>query len=306
MNIITLTLNPAFDVHCECERFETGRETLADSVLRGIGGKGINISRALLENGTDCTSLVVLGCENADDFLRGMDACGLSARITLTLPGRIRENITIHPASGAETRLSFRGFSADASLLDRAASLIRPDKNTLVTFTGSLPAGVPEESAEVFLQTLEKSGARVVIDSKSVPFAMLRRLKPWLIKPNAEEIAQYLGGERTTDELCEIARRLHTDGIANAMISLGADGAILACEEGVYLAKPPKIDARSTIGAGDSMIAGFLSAMDQPAEKRLRTAIAYGSAACLTEGTNPPKPADIAAILEAVQVDKIQ
>ena len=304
MRIVTLTLSPAFDVHCDVPGFSAERENLVAAYSRGIGGKGINITRALIENGTPNLALVVLGDENADDFRRGMDEVGIADRAEILIKGRIRENFTIHPGENQdETRISFKGFTADASLLDRAYALIAPDADTLVTFTGSLPGGIAADAAEAFLAKLADAGAKLVIDSKSIPLDMMRRLRPWLIKPNAEEIAAYIG-ETDTAGLIAAAKSLHADGIENALISLGADGAVLCCREGTFLAKPPRIDARSTIGAGDSMIAGFIAA-EGDARESLRTAIAWGTAACLTEGTNPPKPADIAEIYKNITVTEV-
>ncbi|MBR6708636.1 MAG: hypothetical protein IKL84_03040, partial [Clostridia bacterium] len=101
--ITTLTLNPAFDVHVGIDEFRAGRENLADSVKRDVGGKGINISRALSANGIENLPLVLLGQENAADFLQGLESVGLRCSV-LECPGRIRENITVHPTTGPETR----------------------------------------------------------------------------------------------------------------------------------------------------------------------------------------------------------
>ena len=108
--ITTLTLNPAFDIHVSIKEFHAGRENLASSVTRDVGGKGIDISRALSENHVPNRALVVLGSENAAEFREGLIREGLDFN-ELLYPGRIRENITIHPLSGDETRLSFKGFS---------------------------------------------------------------------------------------------------------------------------------------------------------------------------------------------------
>ncbi|MBQ5819722.1 MAG: 1-phosphofructokinase family hexose kinase, partial [Clostridia bacterium] len=129
-------------------------------------------------------------------------------------------------------------------------------------------------------------------------------MKPWLIKPNQEEISAYLGREIDGfDELFSVAKDLHEQGIENVMISLGAQGALLVCSEGTFVARPPKVDALSTIGAGDSSIAGFVSVADKPASTRLRTAVAFGTAACLTPGTRPPRPEDVASILDRITVE---
>ena len=298
--ITTLTLNPAFDVHVNIGKFQVGRENLADTVTRDVGGKGINISRALHENGIASKAVVAVGSENADDFKRGLSRVGLSCEF-IECSGRIRENITVHPEGDTETRLSFRGFSCDDSLLERAAKLI--DTNGIVTFTGSVPDGVGADAVQDFLVRLKELGAKLVVDSKSVSLSMLRKIKPWLIKPNAEECEAYFG-KMTERELYTAALHLHEDGIENVMISLGGDGAILASGGRLYLARAPRITPVSTIGAGDSAIAGFI-ACDGDAAERLRLAVAYGSAACMREGTNPPLKADIERIYREVKVDEV-
>ena len=299
--ITTLTLNPAYDVHANIAKFVPCRENIADSVSRDIGGKGINISRALHKNGTPNTAVVVLGSDNSEDFKKSLAAEGLDCRI-IECKGRIRENITVHPLDSDETRLSFRGFSCDASLLSEVEKYI-PD-NGIITFTGSLPEGISADTAEEFLLRLKESGIKLVIDSKSVTLDMLRRVKPWLIKPNREEIEAYFGGKMSEDELYKKALALNRDGIENVMISLGGDGAVLACDNKLYRAYAPKISVVSTIGAGDSSIAGFIAA-DGSADVRLKNAIAYGSAACLREGTNPPLGDDIESIKKNVTLNTL-
>ncbi len=304
MKIVTLTLNPAFDVHLDIPDFKEGKESLVRSSTRDIGGKGINITRALLAGGVDNRAVVALGNENATEFLHLMDGCGIYDRSVITVGGRIRENITIHPEGSAETRISFKGFFASGELLCDVLELISPDEDTVVTFTGSVPEGISKEQTEAFLVGIKGSGARLVVDSKSVTLDMLKRIKPWLIKPNSEELCAYFGN-LDFEGIVKAAVSLYECGIENALISLGGDGAVLATSEGVFAANPPKIDAVSTIGAGDSMIAGFISSGDASPEKRLATASAYGTAACLTVGTNPPVAADISRLAMETKTEKI-
>lgn len=108
MQILTLTLNPAFDIHCGVKAFIPERENYMRSFRRHIGGKGVNISRALHENGVESTAFVVLGRQNSADFERELSACGIRY-VPVYVNGRIRENITIHPEDAAETRISFEG-----------------------------------------------------------------------------------------------------------------------------------------------------------------------------------------------------
>lgn len=304
MNIITITLNPAFDVHCSAPNLTLYHENLAEITSTDAGGKGINISRALTINGIDNLAFTILGDENGELFERALSAEGITYR-ALSVKGRIRENITCHTEGAPETRISFKGFSIDESILKKAASSLLPDidSDSVVTFTGRVPSGVDMNTVKAFLCEFTSKGARLVIDSRSFSLDDLREMRPWLIKPNQEEISEYLEREITEfDEITEAAAALHRDGIENVMISLGEDGAMLVCADGIFTAKPPKIDAISTIGAGDSSIAGFLAAAKngESSSERLKKAVAFGSAACLTEGTKPPKKEDIERLLPLV------
>ncbi len=307
MKCITLTLNPAFDKHCFVKDLKLGHEHLAESDLSDAGGKGVNISRALLVNSVSSNAVIVLGKENKTSFCSALDADNMEYT-PVTIEGKVRENLTIHTESGVETRISFKGFNADDSLLDEVYSIIENEltTDTIFTFTGSAPVGISIEGINRFLNKITEKGAKIVIDSKS--FKTLEEivaLKPWLIKPNGEEISEYLGRDITShEEILEVASSLYNQGVENVMISLGEKGAMLVCESGAYIGTPPEITAKSTIGAGDSSIAGFISAVMQgkSAPDALKTSVAYGTSACLREGTLPPLPQDVEKILKEVEI----
>lgn len=307
MKIITLTLNPAFDIHCHIDNFAPYHENLATITDREAGGKGVNISRALTVNGVENLALVVLGEENADSFRRILAADNMTYR-EITVGGRIRENITVHTNNADETRISFAGFEADASLLSKTEETLGDviSSDCYITFTGRVPSGIPMCEVKAFLKRLAQKGARIVIDSRSFSLDDIIELSPWLIKPNQEEIGEYLGRNVDTfEEVLCAAEQLYKKGIANVMISLGAKGALLVCAEGHFIAAPPAVDALSTIGAGDSSIGGFLAAAAKgnTASEMLKTAVAYGTAACMTSGTRPPRREDVAAVYKNVTVN---
>ena len=305
MKIITLTLSPAFDLHCHATRFCAEHENFVTVTSRDAGGKGVNISRALNENGVENTAVVVLGEENGADFCHALEKQSVNYR-AITVAGRIRENMTVHTDSGAETRISFSGFFADDALLGEVEQTIgEVDRNSVVTFTGRVPDGVRMDAVKCMIQRLRQKGARIVIDSKSFTIADLVECRPWLIKPNGEEIAEYLGREVTSfEEIREAAAELQHGGIENVMVSLGAKGAMLVCPQGTFVATPPRVEAVSTIGAGDSAIAGFLAgaARGEALPACLRRAVAYGSAACMTPGTNPPQSKDVQTLMERIEI----
>ncbi len=301
MKIITLTLNPAFDIHCNAENFTAERENIADITSKCTGGKGINISRALAKCGIKNTAFVVLGNENAEEFCKKTDLSNIDLK-TVTVDGRIRENITVHTKGRPETRISFTGFKANDTIIDEISEELFKTvcSDDVVVLSGRLPVGVSIGTVKNMLTQLRKKGIKTVIDSQSFTPDDLLECRPFLIKPNQEEIASYC----KTENFSDVAGKLHKNGIENVMVSLGKDGALLVCNDGIFTAKPPKIQAVSTIGAGDSMIAGFLSALllKKSRKECLINAVAFGTAKCLKDGTNPPRIEDIERIKSEIEV----
>lgn len=307
MRIYTITLNPAYDVHAYAQHFAPFHENLAQVTSREAGGKGVNLSRALQNGGTENTAVIVLGKDNCGEFKAELEKAGLST-ILLEKPGRIRENLTLHCADAPETRISFSGFPTDDSLLEEVAALLTVDRDTVITFTGRVASGMSMEKVKKFLKDLQSQGAKIVLDSKSFSIEDIFQVQPWLIKPNQEEISEYLGCEvNTIEEAIDNAQVFASHGVANVMVSLGEQGALLLHQGHCYIATPPAINAISTIGAGDSSLAGFIAAAKKGASPAgcLQNAVTYGTAACLTEGSLPPTAADIAAVYPRVQVKKL-
>lgn len=307
MKIYTITLNPAYDVHAYAEHFAPFHENLADVTSRESGGKGVNLSRALKNGGTEHTTIVVLGKDNCAEFKADLASAGLHT-LFLEKPGRIRENLTLHCADAPETRISFSGFPVDDSLLDEVTALMDVDAETVITFTGRVASGMSMEKVKAFLKAFQAKGAKIVLDSKSFSLEDIFEIAPWLIKPNQEEISEYLNCPiNTISEAIEKARIFAQHGVTNVMVSLGEQGAMLIHGDDCYNAAPPVIDAKSTIGAGDSTLAGFVAAADRGEDPAgcLKNAVTYGTAACLTPGTLPPTAEDIAKIYPQVQVKKL-
>ena len=305
MRIITITLNPAFDIHCSAKALALYHENFVKTTTVDAGGKGINLSRALIANGIDNETVVIVGRENADTYEKALERDGLTV-VPIPTSGRIRENITIHEEGLPETRISFDGFSCSADILEEVAKRIGfTDSQTILAFTGSAPAGIDADAILAFLQHFQKSGAKVIIDSRSIPFEKLMAFQPWLIKPNQDEAAIFSGRKvETLEDALSAATEFHKAGAINVLLTLGGDGAVLACPQGVFYAQTPTIDAKSTIGAGDSTIAGFIDGTlrNLSPEDLLKRAVAYGTAACLQEGTLPPKKEDVYSVETAITI----
>ena len=305
MKIYTLTLNPAYDVHAFSKSLALNCENLAEIQSREAGGKGVNISRALYNGKISNTAIIVLGKENGDEFKNAISCMDC---ILLEKEGRIRENLTFHLENGTETRISFSGFPVDDGILEEVLDNIVIENDTIVTFTGRIPSGVSKDKAKEFLKALHKQGARIVLDSKSFTIEDIFEIQPWLIKPNQEEISDYLGCEiKTLSQVLEKASVFTEHGITNTMVTLGEKGAALLTKENVYIATCPAIDAISTIGAGDSTIAGFLAGAyaGESANGCLKAAVSFGTAACLTSGTLPPQKEDIEKIYTQISVTEV-
>ncbi len=304
MRIFTLTLNPAYDIHACCDEFMAFSEVHATVTARQAGGKGYNISRALNSNGTPNTAIVVVGEENCDDFVKMSKELNC---IFFKEKGRIRENITLHSNGGKETRISFTGAEVSSGILQKIYNVIKPDENTIVTFTGSIPKGITKEQAKEFLCLIKKDGAKIVVDTKSFNLADIYEVSPWLVKPNQDELGTYFGEKITTKEKAtQKATEMKNHGIENVIVSLGENGAVLCAENEIIEAITPPIQVVSTIGAGDSMIAGFISAKSSnlTTEECFKTAVSYGSAACLSKGSLPPQPNSIIEIKKLVMTTK--
>jgi len=309
MNTITITLNPAYDIYCRISSFELHRENLIREVFRSAGGKSINITRALVKNGLPSEAIMLLGRNNCEFYENALKEENIVYHPFYT-DASIRENFTVIPDNDSETRICFDNFTADKSVLDDVIKKIREmaNKNDILTFSGKFPKGICKEDALDFLRNLKEISTKLVVDTNSLTGSETVSVSPWLIKPNEQEIEAFMGRRiNDKEEIIEEAQKIHRMGVENVLITLGGEGAVYAGSEGVYVASAPKITVLSTVGSGDSSIAGFIAATvdGKPIEERIRTAIAFGSAACLREGTAPPLGEDILRLKGEITVRKV-
>lgn len=305
MKIITITLNPAFDIHYEMKDFKLYEQNYVDSVLVSAGGKGINISRALLRNKIDSTAYIILGKENAPSFVSQLETEGLNFK-GIYCEGRIRENITIHTPCSLETRICRDDFYLSNKVLDQLFAELRQvvGEDTILTFSGRIPKGVSLDYMIYLLKELKNRHCLLVVDCNSFSMEAIMSIKPWLIKPNEQEIQELFGKHiNTTEQAIEVAVKTHEKGIENVIISMGEKGAVGAFDGIVCIAEVPHIIPLSTIGAGDSLIAGFIGAYVKgfSYEECFINAISFGTAACLAKGTDPPEPEYVEIIKQSIK-----
>lgn len=302
--IVTLTANPSLDRTITLdEPLRPGEVQSAAGSREDAGGKGINVARVIAAAGVDAVAVLPLAAD--DPFGAALRATGIPTRI-VPIAGHVRSNVTITDRSGVTTKLNLPGATlgaADAAAVVRAVVEATQGARWLV-LAGSVPPGVADDFyVDVIAAVRAAHGAQaplIAVDTSGAALAaVVERGAPDLIKPNDDELAELAGvalpdGDLTA-AVISVARALVPSSAGTALVTLGAHGAVLVSAEGAWAAAPPRIDVASTVGAGDSSLAGYVLAESEGADaaERLRRAIRYGAAAASLPGTQAPTPADL-------------
>ena len=301
--IYTCTLNPSIDYRVEGERFQLGQLNRAVATTFYPGGKGINVSRVLKNLNTRNTALGFLGGFTGKFILDYLNEEEVDHDFIFH-EGPTRVNIKLKEAD-RETEIN--GVGAEISLESRNALLekIRTLGNEdHLVLSGSLPASIDFSYYEEITRICFENDVPIIIDISYPELKDLLQYRPLLIKPNQDELMKILGRELTTlEEVLEGARELHRLGAKNVIISLGGDGAAFVNEHHTFVAQAPEGEVKSTVGSGDSMVAGFLSAYIETgnAEKAFRYSVAAGSATAFSHDLC--KKAEVEELLPHVQID---
>ncbi len=307
--IYTVTLNPALDRTLYVESLVPGQSTRIRHEERYAGGKGIDVSRALREMGSDSVALGLIGGFDGKELEGRLLLAGVACRFT-RIANETRTNIIIQDEpSGSETALLARGPEVQPSeLMDFLDVLEKlPDMSFLI-ISGSLPPGLTPEVYCRIITIGNERGARVVLDTTGDALSQGIQARPAVIKPNRFELAE-LAGKAFTDvrAIAEYCTGL-SDRVEIVLASMGPEGIVMVTRDEVLHARPPKVIVKSTVGAGDCAVAGFVHglAAGEPAAAALRQAVAAGSAATLNAGTGLCRRADIEAILPQVTMEEIK
>lgn len=294
-----------------------GQFQRAVEVSDEASGKGINVATALRDAAEPVLAMVAF----ADPAYLGLTAVAgrVEPLVGMVKAGlRVRTNITITEPDGTTTKVNEPGPGLDAEdaamIADGLVHVVRQFPDSWVVLSGSLPPGAPDDWYVQISRALQVTGCRIAVDAsdRGLP-AVVERLESsriGLMKPNVDELAQVLGvpshelqdavdrGE--LDAVVSGARRLHERGVDEVLVTLGGAGAVLVTAEGVWQADAPPATVRSTVGAGDAALAGYLLAWQRgmPPEVRLAHAVAHGSAAVEVPGSGHGEPTgdDVAAV----------
>lgn len=309
--ILTVTLNASVDKLYVLERLLPHEVMRVREVNNTAGGKGLNVARvAALAGERVAAAGFVGGCNGRlfESLLRGR---GIEQHFTrVQSETRCCINVRDEETGGSTEFLEpgnpvtpeeVRQFLADFSALLPEADV--------VTISGSMPGGVPADFYGTLVRAAKAAGLPVLLDASGAALKNALAAGPTLIKPNAGELRQLLAaGIGSRRELIAAAQRLHNGGIDDVAVSLGKDGVLVVCREGVFHGVTPDIPVVNTVGCGDGMVAGFAVGMARraPMEGTIRYAVAISTANALTRETGFFRQEDLAALLPQVRVEKLE
>jgi len=303
-DILTITLNPAIDKSTTVDRFVPEQKLRCTAARYDAGGGGLNVSKALQRLGGQSQALFSAGGPPGQLLQELVRKAGLSFRVIETADWT-RENFTVtETASNAQYRFNLPGPTLSpgeaAAWLDTLATLdFRP---AYVVASGSLPNGVPTDFYAQIARTVRQGGGRFILDTSGQPLVEAANVGVFLLKPNLGELCALVGVDALeTADIDDAARSIIARGDCEVVVvSMGPQGAMLVTKDFCEHVPAPSVRKLSTVGAGDSMVAGMTWALSQGKDYRqmIRQGVACGSAATMNPGTELFQPQDAQRLLD--------
>ncbi|MFP5377950.1 MAG: 1-phosphofructokinase family hexose kinase [Acidimicrobiia bacterium] len=297
--IVTVTPNPSVDRTLEVPLVERGAVLRATSTRVDAGGKGVNVTRALVANGHASLAVLPLGGGDGEVLSRLLADGGIPHR-AVPIAAATRTNVTLSEPDGTVTKVNAPGAALAGAELEAVvdAAIVSLRGATWLVGCGSLPGGAPDRLYATLVELAHAAGVRAAVDTSGAPLAAALAAGPDVIKPNLAELAELAGRPlATVDDVVAAASAARAAGAGSVVVSLGARGALLVDGSEPVLAVPPPVHARSDVGAGDTLLAGFLAA-GGAGPGALRAGVAWAAAAVALPGTEVPGPGaiDVAAV----------
>ena len=300
--IVTVTANPALDVSTTVARIEPDEKLRGRGSRIDPGGGGVNVSRLVHRLGGATLAIVALGGVEGDAYRRLLEEEGVPFA-AVPIAEETRQNFAVHEeATGRHFRFVLEGpvITAEewAAILGAARRALRPG-DWLVS-SGSMPPGAPEDAVAQLVRLAHETGARAVVDSSGAALAAALEASPELIKPSRRELEELVGRPLPDDAAVQAAAAglVAERGVGTVVVTLGADGAMLVSADGTVRLPAVDIVPVSTVGAGDSFLAGLVLRLAQgrPLADALRTALAAGAATAAGAGTRLASPEEVARL----------
>ncbi len=309
--ILTVTLNPSVDEAVFVEELRLHDTNRVLRVEVDASGKGVNLARVAHRLGSPVMALGFLGGKTGQ-FVAAVLNHGGVPHDFIWIDKPTRRNLCIEELSGRPpTMLNEPGPEISPQAWEALLSKVEQylPQASWLAMGGSLPPGVPRDAYAILIERARQAGVPCALDSDGPPMLAALRARPDLIKPNEHEAERLLGRALRTDADCfAAARELHERGIRYVVISRGVKGADAVSSEGAFRAIPPAVPARSTIGSGDSMVAGMLHILSQGGsiEEALRWGTAAGAATATTSGAEIATREQVLELLPQVKIRRIE
>jgi 1-phosphofructokinase len=303
--VVTVTPNPSLDRTMEVDALDRGEVVRARAVHLDPGGKGVNVSRALVANGHPSRAVVPLGGFEGEQLASLLEGLGIEVA-PVRIADSIRSNVTVVEPNGAVTKLNAPGPNLSDGeldvLLERAVAA--SEGAGWVAGCGALPPGVPDDLYARLVSAVRGVGVRVAVDTSGSALGKVLATGPDLLKPNETELTEVVGTRlQTLGDVVAAAEKLRSHGVRAVLVSLGPNGAILVDDQGAVHGEGSVVVPRSTVGAGDALLAGFLAAGGEGPDA-VAQGVSWGTAACVLPGTAMPRPEDVRR--EDVRVQAVQ
>lgn len=284
--IYTVTLNPSLDYVVDVDDFELGRTNRAVSERLYAGGKGINVSFVLKNLGFESTALGFSAGFTGEEIKKQIQERGITENFITVLNGQSRINIKLRGQQ--ETEINGRGPDIEKEHIQqllKKLSVLSPGDYLILA--GSVPMKINDTIYYDILKTLDKKGIKAVVDTTGDLLLNVLKYHPFLIKPNIHELSELFSTEiKTKEEVVQYGLKLQDMGAQNVIVSMAGDGAIFICENGeIYKSEAPKGVVKNSVGAGDSMVAGFLAGFCETKDfaKAFKMGVCTGSASAFSE-----------------------
>jgi 1-phosphofructokinase len=284
MRIATVTLTPALDQTVRVDNFRTNTVNYGQEMQFSAGGKGVNVASFLADAGFATTVTGFLGQDNADIFEQAFADKQIEDQF-VRIPGRTRIGVKIvDEVKQQTTDINMRGLTPPPRAMDALQQKLKQLASYCDWFvlSGRLPPGVPTTTYALLINQLKAYGKPVVLDTSNEALREGIQAGPTIIKPNVDELSQLIGKTLTDNDAIEqAARQLLHKGIQFIIVSMGERGAMFIDQASTLIAVPPHVQVKSTVGAGDALVAGFIAGqirgLDLIACTQLATAFSLGA-----------------------------